>query len=297
MKSTSLKIYNPAEIATVLYLLITGIFIVVFYNKIESAWFYLLARIIMSSVIFFFARIRLQPRPNQFSKFIFSAYPLLFLSFLYPETDALNNVFFENLDFKFVFFEYSLFGYQPSIAFYKNFPDPWIIELMSFGYFSYYLFIIGAVIWFYLLHNDDFQRVLFILCASFFLYYILFILFPVVGPQFYFSTQDRFIGEAGIFRWAMHWIEFLGERPTAAFPSSHVGICVIILILVFQRHKLFSLTLLPFSILLITSTVYMKAHYFVDVVAGLITGILFYMIFSFIYQQISYNSQANKISS
>jgi len=283
MKPFSFTRLYLVEISTLIYLLGTGVFIGLNFNKIENAWLHSLARLVMFAIIYFIAKKRENGIAKPILAFLSEAYPLGFLSYLYPETDALNNVFFQNLDMAFVYFEYAIFGFQPSIEFYKHFPNPWLIELMSFGYFSYYFLIFGGIFWIYTKNKSSFEKAIFIICSSFYVYYVIFIIFPVIGPQFFFSSPDNFVGDAGPFRWAMKWIEFYGERPTGAFPSSHIGITVIILILIFKEQKIFSLTLLPISFLLALSTVYLKAHYVVDVFAGLVTGFLFYGLFNFIY--------------
>ena len=68
-----------------------------------------------------------------------------------------------------------------------------------------------------------------------------------------------------------------GERPTAAFPSSHVGISVVCMLLAWRTgsRKLF-FTLLPFAMLICLATVYVRAHYAIDVLAGLVVGVAFY---------------------
>lgn len=283
MKHILCACLKPVEVATLVYLFLTGIFIGFYYFEIEHAWFHLLVRLIMVGLVFVAARLRQKIKLNVRSDLLLAIYPLFFLLYLYSETDALNNVFFQNLDMYFIYLDYSLFGYQPSIEFYKHFPGAWWIELMSFSYFFYYLLVFGGLIWLYIKNKYSFERAFFITIASFFLYYIIFIIFPVAGPQYFFDFPDNFVGTAGPFNWLMHWIEKIGERPTAAFPSSHVGITVIILISNLKEQKVLSLTLLPISILLVLSTVYLKAHYVVDVFAGFVTGFLFYWVFNFIY--------------
>jgi membrane-associated phospholipid phosphatase len=78
----------------------------------------------------------------------------------------------------------------------------------------------------------------------------------------------------------------LGEQPTGAFPSSHVGLTVIFLMIIRNYSKPAFYIILPIAILLVFATVYIKAHYAVDVVVGLITGVLFYMLTSKIYSKI-----------
>jgi membrane-associated phospholipid phosphatase len=45
-----------------------------------------------------------------------------------------------------------------------------------------------------------------------------------------------------------------------------------------------SLTVLPFYVLMCFSTVYIYAHYAIDVIAGLVTGTLFYLAFVRMYK-------------
>ena len=70
-----------------------------------------------------------------------------------------------------------------------------------------------------------------------------------------------------------------GERPTAAFPSSHVGVTtVMILLACHTRCKKLIFAMLPFYILMCFATVYIFAHYAIDVIAGFITGFIIYKI-------------------
>ena len=148
----------------------------------------------------------------------------------------------------------------------------------------------------------------FVMLASFFAYYVIFILLPVTGPQFYYLAVGTDQIAQGIFPnlgdWflthsermaAPGWSEGLfyhlldlthdaGERPTAAFPSSHVGVTTVVVLLALRtRSKGLVLTILPFYLLMCLSTVYIYAHYVIDAMAGLITGIIAYCVFLRLY--------------
>lgn len=60
-------------------------------------------------------------------------------------------------------------------------------------------------------------------------------------------------------------VQKFGERPTAAFPSSHVGISTLILLLLIRgRHySAFTITF-PLYLILVFATIYIQAHYVVD---------------------------------
>lgn len=112
--------------------------------------------------------------------------------------------------------------------------------------------------------------------TSFYIYYWIFILFPVVGPQFWLPESLRSVQEGYIFQKGVTLVQQFGEKPTGAFPSSHVGMTLIFLILTRKYSKKAFLIMIPIAMLLILSTVYIKAHYVIDVVAGLISCIPIY---------------------
>ncbi|GHV43982.1 hypothetical protein FACS1894180_4630 [Bacteroidia bacterium] len=93
---------------------------------------------------------------------------------------------------------------------------------------------------------------------------------PVEGPQFYFT--DNQIPEGYFFYKLLSVIQFYGEERTGAFPSSHVGMTLIMLMIFFRYRRSFFYALLPVCIVLVLSTVYVKAHYVIDVVGGVISA-------------------------
>jgi len=70
-----------------------------------------------------------------------------------------------------------------------------------------------------------------------------------------------------------------GERPVAAFPSSHVGVTTVVMLLAWHsRSRRLFFTMLPFAVALFFATFYIQAHYAIDAIAGLLMGSLFYAI-------------------
>ena len=78
-----------------------------------------------------------------------------------------------------------------------------------------------------------------------------------------------------------------GERPTAAFPSSHVGVTTILMILAWRTRcrKLFW-GMMPFFVLMCLSTVYIQAHYAIDVLGGWVSAIVIYVFLHFLGRKI-----------
>jgi len=236
---------------------------------------------------------------------------MAFLAWWYPDTYELNSTL-PNLDHVFAQWEQSLFGCQPALLFSQKVPWAWFSELMCMAYVSYFPLMALLLLYYFFQRYHEFQMAAFTLLASFFLYYVIFVLVPVTGPQFYYMAAGTDQIAQGVFPnlgdWFLthaermaapgwsdgFWYHMLdaahdaGERPTAAFPSSHVGITTVVMLLALRtRSKVLCLTILPFYVAMCFSTVYIYAHYAIDVLAGLLTGTLFYLVFSRLYPKTS----------
>jgi len=274
-----LRIIYPTDIITIVYIFITGLFIVFCGFKLQNINSHIAARIGFILLIFLLVYLNsiYSSKPIRFLRHF---YPLAMLGYFYPETDYLNNIFFPNLDPWVANLEVTFFGGHPSIWFSEYFPWKWFNDLMNMGYLSYYFLIF--IVCFYVFKNAyrNFSYVIFVVCMSFYIYYIIFILFPVAGPQFALTPPDNQLPDAYIFRELIKLVHRIGEGPTSAFPSSHVGIMCVLWYLSAKFAPKLMKCLIPFGILLVFSTVYIKAHYVIDVIAGFLSMPMIYWISS-----------------
>lgn len=234
---------------------------------------------------------------------------MLFLSWWYPDTYELNRCL-PNLDHVFAAWEQALFGCQPALVFAQHVPYGWFSELMCLGYVSYFPLMLITYLYYFFRRYHEFQMTAFVILGSFFAYYVVFIFLPVTGPQFYYLAVGTDQIAQGIFPnlhdWFLthsermaapgwtdgFWYHMLdlthdaGERPTAAFPSSHVGVTTVVFLLALRtRSRGLILTILPFYLLMCLSTVYILAHYAIDALAGLLTGTLLYLLLVAVWQR------------
>lgn len=238
--------------------------------------------------------------PCRITKMVRILAQIALLAWWYPDTYEINRMF-PNLDHLFAGWEQDLFGCQPALLFAKALPWAVVSELMSMGYFMYYPMIAAVVLYYFFCKYYEAERVSFVLLASFFIYYLIYIYVPVVGPTFYFDAvgvQDIAKGifpamgdyfsthtnclptpgyTDGIFYQLVEDAKEAGERPTAAFPSSHVGVSTICMLLAWHsRNRKLLFTMLPFYIFLCMATVYIQAHYLIDAIAGWISAVVIY---------------------
>lgn len=227
----------------------------------------------------------------------------------YTDTYELNKLF-PNLDPFFASLDQMVFGCQPALLFSQQFPQMFFSELMNMAYASYFPIIAATLFFYFFSRYDQFERTAFVVLASFFAFYVIFDLVPVTGPMFYYlavgtdqvakgvfpGVGDYFLTHTdmmaqpgwphGLFYQIVTGLHTSGERPTAAFPSSHVGIAMVCMLLAWRsRNRKLFFTLLPFALLICLATVYIRAHYAVDVLGGLVAGAAFYLFWGRVYDK------------
>lgn len=247
--------------------------------------------------------------PSRLMFFMRVTFQMALLSYWYPDTYEFNSCF-SNLDHVFAGIDQSLFGCQPALEFNRLCPWSWFSEAVNMGYFSYYPMIVVVMCYFFLMRNKLYERASFVVMLAFFIYYLIYIFVPVAGPQFYFwavpaecaqqgvfpalgsyfSTHTDMMpapgNPAGLFYRLVLQAQEMGERPTAAFPSSHIAITLTLLYLVAPQSKRLLYVLLPFAILLTLATVYIQAHYLIDAIAGILVSYPIYRFCQWVFSRI-----------
>jgi membrane-associated phospholipid phosphatase len=262
----------PADVAVIFYLTVTAVLLLFLPDPLSgyAAHFYFRLIVMAGIAVIIVADSKFK---TNFTRFLHLFYPLTLLGYVYGETALLNHIFFtEDLDPIFINLDKAVFGFQPAIEFSKTFPQVWFSELMNLGYFSYYFMpaVVSLVVYF--TERDFAEKVVFLIISSFLIYYLIFIVFPVTGPQFYFKPPLSGVPVTGIFSRAVKAVQEIGEHPTGAFPSSHVGMALIFLWISRKSSVVMFWILIPFVFLILFATVYIKAHYAVDVIGGILSA-------------------------
>ncbi len=173
-----------------------------------------------------------------------------------------------------------LFHAQPSLAFRATFPFPWLSELFCFAYFAYYFF--TPVVFLTVLFRRGYlaaERIALATSLCFFACYATFWLFPTVGPHYFFPPHlGPQLYDGYSFNHLLFFLTSSGEIRAGAFPSSHIAVAV--LLTLFARRDLPRLfaPLALITVLMFPAVVYLRAHYLLDVPAGILTGLLAFVI-------------------
>jgi membrane-associated phospholipid phosphatase len=255
-------------------------------SYLEDPMIHFIARIGVLVFIFTLAYLN-QKYPDKYLLFLSNLYPLILLSFFYAETGYMKNIILsDNLDAYFSQIDQDIWGFQPSLEFSKAMSQGWFNELMNISYFSYYLITSVICIALYVSKKQLSYKPIFIVVFSFYIYYIIYNVLPVTGPQYYFDTMTKEPTPPYFFGKIMRYLLLEYEKPTGAFPSSHVGLALILSYIAFKYQKSLFYISLPFVIGICFATVYLKAHYAIDVLGALITVPIFIVISGFIYDKL-----------
>ena len=299
--------FLAVEKLNLLYNLFTTLLIIIFFNRLNDPQAMLLGRFFIAfatfAVIYVYTKF-----PSMATRLLRVVSQMALLSYWYPDTFEFNRIF-PNLDHLFATLESDLFGCQPALLFDQVCSGLFWREAFNMGYWLYYPMIALVSFYYFFCRPKEAERCTFVIMASFFLYYIVYIFLPVAGPQFYFPVIGEEIaaagpypelgdyfnlhseitiaqeGKGGLFTELVGMAQGAGERPTAAFPSSHIGVTTILVMLAYRAKKWLFAVMFPVYVLLCCATVYIKAHYLVDAIAGLVTGVLVYYLTTWLYKK------------
>ena len=206
-------------------------------------------------------------------------YPHLFFLFCFEEMGKLMHLVNPGWeDAKLIAFDRWLTGVNPALWF-EHLSRPALTEFMEFSYFTYfvYLLILGGILYF----QRDFKNYWAVMTYSAVGYvfgYIIAVFFPVQSP--WYTLEGQWHGElvGGPFTALINFIEKYGRVHGAAFPSQHVAGAMAALWGAWRYRRWLFWIFLPFVACMCVSTVYVRNHYVADVLGGMVTGTLGYVI-------------------
>jgi membrane-associated phospholipid phosphatase len=268
---------NATDRITILYNFIVVIFTFIFRAKITAYTYHLTFNL---AVILVVLLLSFRRKSVLLVGTVSLWYPLVLYGLLYYQTGLINRVVVPQfLDGFFMNLDVWIFGEFPAFFLRGKHGNAFLDEFFHFFYFSYYLIIPLTGI---LLFRKDvklFESFVFQLSSLFYLCFFIFILLPVEGPT---ALRNEYYHQGGPFQTMVDVIYAKGENPGAAFPSSHVAATFLVAWwggTHFERMKIpYWLTCLFLSI----ATVYCMFHYAVDVIGGLLLGVLAVLTFNWV---------------
>jgi membrane-associated phospholipid phosphatase len=163
-----------------------------------------------------------------------------------------------------------LFGFQASVWL-ERFVTPALTGWMSFAYFFHLLNLPLVACFIYLRRSTkSFREMMCGLLVVSFFGILGYLLVPAIGPMY--TLRDRYTAPLaeplGILNRQMDFMDF-ARIHRDVFPSLHAGISFVVWLYAYRNSRRLFWILSPLVLSLWVSTVYLRYHYLVDVLAGL----------------------------
>ncbi len=174
-------------------------------------------------------------------------------------------------DYLLIRLDYMIFKAYPTV-FLERFTTPVITEVLQLAYTSYYFLPIVLGVTLKVKGSErEFDRTLFLILLCFFLSYVGYILVPAIGPRYVMDHLHKIELQGFFLRDSINGaLNHLEGTKRDAFPSGHTAVSLVVLYLAYKFQKNLFWIFLPVVSALVVATVYLRYHYVVDVIGGIL---------------------------
>lgn len=170
-----------------------------------------------------------------------------------------------------------LLGFHPS-EYFQIFINPLLTDYLTLVYLLGYV-LVPPIIGLYFYSKDKkftyvYIRAILLAMALGFLCYTL---FPAIQPKYYCPECYDLDIRGNLIQDSDKLIQSIDDHAKNAFPSLHTAISTLVLFYAFKFNRKLGLIILPISISIWIATLYLRVHYFVDLIAGWILVFLIIM--------------------
>jgi len=175
-----------------------------------------------------------------------------------------------------------LLSSQPAVFFQQYISKP-LTDYMFFSYSMFFVYpmLLPAILYFRG-NYSAFRKTLVSIIIAFYVGYIGYVIFPAVGPKYTLQYLFHTDLNGGMITNKLAFIldyNISAYTRRDCFPSLHNGITMLTLLFAFKYQCWFFYVLLPLATSLFISTLYLRYHYFIDMVAGyFLASLLFYLV-------------------
>lgn len=262
------------DVITCAYLVIIGLLAMVFAERIPQWWWYPLTHALLVLALSIFL-VKLPQTPAGWVLFVRWWYPALLIPPIFSELQSLvHPINPTDIDAQLIAIDFALFGVHPTVWL-EHVTVPWLTEYMQVAYVTFYVLPFALCAPFY--RQGQFLAFRVSLCALLLTYYVSYLLYfvtPARGPRFY-LTADQMLPLTGLWLTAplQASLDALEGIQRDAFPSGHTAIALIVLSMAarYQRRRFYPM--LGIAVSLVVSTVYLRYHYVIDVIAGALLAV------------------------
>ncbi len=279
------RILQARDVYTLLILAVYTILASILYTKLEHAGNLILVNLTIGFLIIAVSYISVEGNGGRIFLLFKRIYIIPIIFFIYDQVQYYIRVINPHLyDNVLIAWDYSIFGVHPT-EWLMHFTTPALTEYLQFSYMTYFLLPLLLGIELHRRNQDnEFNQFASMILFSFYFSYILYFILPAVGPRFtihdfsniYNEMQGLWLADffremvnrgGGIPEGALEPVKYVNRD---CMPSGHTWVTTVVIFLAFKYRSFFRWVILLFGVSLIIGTVYLRYHYVVDIIAGLI---------------------------
>lgn len=308
IKTKSFKYLSPADIVTQTMLLILTLIYFYFNTRIELWYLFIPLNLFFIwgiwKIVTTYEKQAESPGFSEvdtksFLKIIRYWYGVAAILYIFKQDYVIiNSLKPADWDLVFIKMDFAIFGVNPTQWAYR-FANPFLTEFLQVVYIYYYPMIVVFGLELYLWHRyREFKYTIFVLFFSFFFSYILYMFLPANGPRFHLhefysiSTQLPGIFLTEPIRAFINIGESIPPGVANpqdfvqrdAMPSLHTITAFLIMWLSWKFRSKSFYFYLPYFICMVCATIYLRYHYAVDILGGLIVCVFTILIAKIVYK-------------
>ncbi|MDZ7263246.1 MAG: phosphatase PAP2 family protein [candidate division KSB1 bacterium] len=162
-----------------------------------------------------------------------------------------------------------LFGVQPCV-WAEQFIHPTLTDIFIAAYANYFVLnICVAVVLYFQKRYQEFRYTLVTTIICYYMGYFLFIIFPAAPPRIVLKPFFTVSLHGHILEPIKHAIEVSAQDSRGAFPSLHCAVSFVSMFFGWRYLRWMFWVMVPMVIMLVISTIYLRHHYVIDLIAGL----------------------------
>jgi membrane-associated phospholipid phosphatase len=259
---------SPYHGLTLLFLIGLALLVFFFRGRIPL-WHSLVFRYLLWIGLLFVIKLSVDRKaPGRLKKLIQVFAAIVFVVLIYESLGELIQYLQPDIDPTLIRIDMALFGVDPTLWM-QRWIVPWLTDLLSLAYLSYYFIPVTLVLVLCLKERSCLDQVIFVLAVGYYASFIGYILFPAVGPRYAMTSQYTVPLEGSfITDWVRDGLNAIEHNKRDCMPSGHTQIALMVLYLAYRYERILFYILVPIVTGLVVSTVYLRYHYVVDLMAG-----------------------------
>jgi membrane-associated phospholipid phosphatase len=260
---------NLLDVLTVTFITIIILLLILFYQRFPHGWQILTGYAILLLLAFFVSDARRRWNEIKMFRVLCDFSPIFFILAIFELLGGVTPYLRSDIDGLLIKADLALFGVHPTVWM-EGYFIPWVADILALAYISYYFIpLILILILYFKGSQNEFSLTASTILLGYYICYIIYIFMPAIGPRFTLAPLQHVPLHGGIImNTIVDTLNALEGNKRDCFPSGHTQTVLVSLWFAFKYRRPLFWIYLPIIIALIISTVYLRYHYVIDLVAG-----------------------------